>query len=281
MKSIALSLILLSINLWAKPNSCIQIAKSGTGKPIVIIAGFGGDYPWRATVKDLSADYEVHIISVKGVSGHTNCSDFTVERITDDILDYITTSSLENPILIGHSFGGFLALELASANKGLFGKLVLVDSYPFMLAMMNPAITPEIAEQQAAIYRTQICELPQAHYQTFWAGNIDSMVTSAEEQDEICKVILASDRHAIIDAQCAMLMIDQRPALPTLSCPTLVLCSAFNYRKIGLDAETIALRVDEQFQGISNCTTFIHPSARHFIMLDDRAWLIEKIKQFI
>jgi pimeloyl-ACP methyl ester carboxylesterase len=281
MKSIALSLILLSICLWAKPNSTIQAVKSGTGKPIVIIAGFGGDYAWRATVSDLSAEYEVHIISVKGVSGHTSSSKIVMERITDDILDYIKARSLENPILIGHSFGGFLAIKLASANKGLFGKLVVVDSYPFMLAMMNPAVTQEIAAQQTAIYRTQISELPQAHYEAFWAGNIDNMVTSTEEQNEICKVVLASDRLAIIDAQCAMLATDLRPALPNLSCPTLALCSAFNYQKIGLNAKAVAFRVDEQFHGISNCTTFIHPSAKHFIMLDDRAWMIEKIKQFI
>lgn len=281
MKSIALSLILLSICLWAKPNSTIQVVKSGTGKPIVIIAGFGGDYAWRAMANDLSASHEVHIISVKGVSGHKSSSEFGMERITDDILDYIKASSIENPILIGHSFGGFLAIKLACANKGLFGKLVVVDSYPFMLAMMNPTINQEIAAQQAAIYRTQISELPQAHYEAFWAGNIDNMVASAEEQDEICKVVLVSDRLAIIDAQCAMLATDLRPALPTLSCPTLALCSSFNFQKIGLDAKAIALRVDEQFHGISNCTTFIHPSAKHFIMLDDRTWMIEKIKQFI
>lgn len=281
MKSIVLSVILISISLWVKPSTTIDVVSYGKGKPVVIIAGFGGADFWHDTAGELAQSYEVHVIAVKGVSGQKTPNRFDVERINGDIHDFFKSNGFDKPILIGHSFGGFLAMQLAAKYNNLVGKLIIVDSYPFALAMFNPAFTKEIGEQQAQVFRSQVGAMPQAHYEAFWTQNSRDMLASQEEQVNFCNSILRSDKDFIIDAQCAMLTTDLRPVLASISCPTQVLCSAFNYLKLGLDEQTIRARVDAQFHNLPNCTTFIHQSAKHFLMLDDYAWLIDKINQFI
>lgn len=281
MKSIVLSVILISISLWAKPNTTIDVVTYGKGKPVIIIAGFSGADYWHNTAGELAQSYEVHVIAVKGVSGQKTPNRFDLERINGDIHDFLKSKGFDKPMLIGHSFGGFLAMQLAAKYNNLVGKLIIVDSYPFALAMFNPATSQEIGVQQAQVYRSQVSALPQAHYEAFWRQNATDMVSSLEEQVNFCNSVLLSDKDFIIDAQCAMLATDLRPVLASISCPTQVLCSAFNYLKLGLDEQTIKARVDAQFQNLPNCTTFIHQSAKHFLMLDDYAWLIDKINQFI
>ncbi len=281
MNSIALSVILISISFWAKPNSTIDVVSSGQGKSIVVIAGFGGAMGWHGTVDKLSKDYRVHLITVKGVDGQKNPGRFDINRIADDILRFINSSDFEKPMLIGHSFGGFLAMKLAAEHSDQFSKLAIIDSYPFPLAMFNPAFTLDIGVQQAQVFRTQVGALPQSHYAAFWMQNAIDMVSSIEEQERFSEIILNSDRDFIIDAQCTLLATDFRGDLAKIHCPSLILASAYNYHKIGLNDETIKARVDEQFRNLPNCTTFIHQSAKHFLMLDDSDWVTEKIKQFI
>lgn len=281
MKSIVLSVILISISLCAKPNTTIDVVTYGKGKPVVIIAGFGGAHFWRNTAEELAKSYEVHVIAIKGVSGQKTPNRFDLEQINGDIHDFLKSKGFDKPMLIGHSFGGFLAMQLAAKHNNLVGKLIIIDSYPFTLAMFNPAFTKEFGEQQAQVFRSQVSAMPQAHYDTFWTQNSRDMLSSLEEQVNFCNSVLISDKVFIIDAQCAMLSTDLRPVLASISCPTQVLCSAFNYLKMGLDEQTIKARVDAQFQNLLNCTTFIHHSAKHFLMLDDRDWVTEKIKKFI
>lgn len=182
MKSIVLSVILISISLWAKPNTTIDVVTYGKGKPVIIIAGFSGADYWHNTAGELAQSYEVHVIAVKGVSGQKTPNRFDLERINGDIHDFLKSKGFDKPMLIGHSFGGFLAMQLAAKYNNLVGKLIIVDSYPFALAMFNPATSQEIGVQQAQVYRSQVSALPQAHYEAFWRQNATDMVSSLEEQ---------------------------------------------------------------------------------------------------
>lgn len=53
---------------------------------------------------------------------------YTVKSYANDIRRLIFDLNIKNPILVGHSFGGRVAMELASSNQNSTKKLVLIDS---------------------------------------------------------------------------------------------------------------------------------------------------------
>ncbi len=51
---------------------------------------------------------------------------------------------------MGHSLDGVLTLWLASQDPDLVGPLIIVDSLPFLGAIMDPKATPELSAKPAS-----------------------------------------------------------------------------------------------------------------------------------
>jgi proline iminopeptidase len=67
-------------------------------------------------------------------------SDFTFTKATEDVLDVIHATHLSNPILLGHSWGGTLAIEFLKLQPGIALAAILVNapvSWPQTLHSMN------------------------------------------------------------------------------------------------------------------------------------------------
>lgn len=52
----------------------------------------------------------------------------TIEQIADDTAAFCRALGIESPTVFGHSFGGFVALQLAIRHPEVVGSLILVDS---------------------------------------------------------------------------------------------------------------------------------------------------------
>jgi proline iminopeptidase len=64
----------------------------------------------------------------QGRSGQPPLETCTVEQMADDTVAFCRVLGLERPIVLGHSFGGTVALALALRHPDLAGRLVLVDT---------------------------------------------------------------------------------------------------------------------------------------------------------
>lgn len=93
---------------------------------IIFLHGWGADYSSFYFLKDLICDYKLHFASLDGFGEVSAPTDPTIAGYASRLHAYIKTNNLKNIILVGHSFGGRVALEYASKNQ-LLG-LVLVDS---------------------------------------------------------------------------------------------------------------------------------------------------------
>ena len=103
----------------------------GEGQPLLIVHGlFGMSDNWQTLAKQFAAFFEVHLIDLPnhGRSPHTD--DFSYFHMCEDIIEYISDSNLENAIIIGHSLGGKLAMQLAVTEPQLISKLIVVDISP-------------------------------------------------------------------------------------------------------------------------------------------------------
>ena len=103
----------------------------GKGAPLVIIHGlFGMSDNWNTLGKRFAEKFNVHIVDLRnhGRSFHSN--DFSYDLMAEDIEKYIYSLNLDNPIIIGHSLGGKVGMNLAFRNNIKFRKLIVVDIAP-------------------------------------------------------------------------------------------------------------------------------------------------------
>jgi pimeloyl-ACP methyl ester carboxylesterase len=107
----------------------------GSGPPIVALHGFGGtSYTWHAIRSELSDGHTVHALDLKGFGASPKPRDgrYSVHDQAALILKYIADHHLTGITLIGHSFGGGVALatavELEEQQPGVLSKLVLIDA---------------------------------------------------------------------------------------------------------------------------------------------------------
>jgi pimeloyl-ACP methyl ester carboxylesterase len=111
----------------------------GTGNPIIFLHGLGGNlYTWRYLVKPFESHYRLILFDLKGAGKSPKPIDnqYSMFDQGDLIYQFIIQKNLRNVILVGHSFGGgvalLVALKLEKYAPDRLAKLILIDtvSYP-------------------------------------------------------------------------------------------------------------------------------------------------------
>jgi 2-hydroxy-6-oxonona-2,4-dienedioate hydrolase len=106
---------------------------------ILFIHGLGSSADRWLDIPDALSNY-YHTISVDligfGGSDKPDDIDYTIEKFAEFILEFINKKGINNDdkkiTLVGHSLGGYIAVEFAIRNIELIEKLVLIDSSGFL-----------------------------------------------------------------------------------------------------------------------------------------------------
>jgi N-formylmaleamate deformylase len=148
MKLLALSLALASALAAQQP---FQVKVSGHGQPMILIPGLSSSgETWDTTVARYQDRFECHVLTVAGFAGVPRIPAPMLDQVRDGLAAYIREHKLNKPVIVGHSLGGFIALTLGAKYPDLTGRLVIVDSYPFLAGITNPNATAKTAHDMAA-----------------------------------------------------------------------------------------------------------------------------------
>ena len=96
---------------------------------LVLLHGWGKrgeDY--RELVDLLSQKYRVFGPDLPGFGAEPLPRPFTLEDYANWLQDYLEKNKIKDPVLVGHSFGGRVAIKLATSHQSLVTRLVLLDS---------------------------------------------------------------------------------------------------------------------------------------------------------
>jgi pimeloyl-ACP methyl ester carboxylesterase len=174
-------------------------------------------------------------------------------------------------------------LALASKYPDLPGKLVIVDSYPFLAAIMDPTATPEKARQMGAQMHQYMDPQTQADYERYVKSGTGTraMVAKDSDFDRIVAWGLATDRTAVADAMGELVSADLRQDIAAIKSPTLVMGSWIGYKQYGATHETTLTNLRAQYAKLSGVEIQVSDTAHHFIMWDDPAWMFDSMDRFL
>ena len=118
-----------AISVWGG-RIMLRVKTAGRGAPLVYLHPASG-LQFDPFLASLSTEYSIYAPEVPGTSAGDPNAIHDVDGLSDLVLIYeeaITRLELpEPPVVIGQSFGGMLAAELASYFPRLFKKVVLCD----------------------------------------------------------------------------------------------------------------------------------------------------------
>ncbi len=103
----------------------------GQGQPIVILHGiFGSSDNWLTQARMLSSQYRVFSLDLRnhGLSPHDDVFDYPA--MVEDLAGFLDQHQLKDPVIIGHSMGGKVAMNFALAHPEKLEKLIVVDIAP-------------------------------------------------------------------------------------------------------------------------------------------------------
>jgi pimeloyl-ACP methyl ester carboxylesterase len=116
------------VNLWeGKVNAHVKVAGQG---PALVFLHSGYGLVWDESLDLLARNFTVYAPEHPGTSEGDPDAIKPLDDVWDLVLYYyemFDKLGLDSPVVVGHSFGGMVAAEIAATNPKRLSKLVLVD----------------------------------------------------------------------------------------------------------------------------------------------------------
>ncbi len=118
----------------------------GDGWPVLLLHGLAStSHIWDLVAPLLAADFRVVALDQRGHGWSAQVEDgFDFTTVSGDAAALIATLGWERPVIVGHSWGADVALELAAAQPGLAAGLIFVDG-----GTIEPSARPGWTREQA------------------------------------------------------------------------------------------------------------------------------------
>lgn len=184
----------------------VAFERTGSGPPLVLVHGAGLDHRfWElGDVRSALAEhYTVYAIDRRGRGESGDADAYELEREVEDVAAVV--ESTDEPVtLLGHSYGGLIALEAADRIDTLHG-----------LVLYEPTVTPEegapVVEQQLGAIQPLIADgqkeqalitfltLPERYIEELrssqrWQTLVDAADTLPRELEQIIEYEFDADR---------------------------------------------------------------------------------------
>lgn len=261
----------------------------GEGQPVIMIPGLTCDGSvWNETIEAMGNGYQYHVMTLPGFAGNEPLADVEAgffKQVGAMVLDYIDQNKIKKPIIIGHSLGGFMALNIAIKRPNLPLKLVIVDSLPYLTKIQMPqAETPEQAKQMAKQMTSMVlasANQPRANKVAYQKQMLQTMIIDKDKIEIAAGWGADSDTPTVAQSMYEMYTTDIRAELTKIKVPTLVLGAWVAYAPYGNTRESTLARYTEQYEKLANVTIDMTDIGNHFIMWDDPEFFYGWLKKFL
>jgi pimeloyl-[acyl-carrier protein] methyl ester esterase len=118
----------------AKDKTIVHYESYGSGKPILLIHGWGLSRVWGCQISEFSREHRVITVDLRG-HGESGPPDFNLDTLKGDVLTAIKELGIRDVTLVGWSMGASVAIKLMAEDKPEeVDSLVIVAGTPMLTA---------------------------------------------------------------------------------------------------------------------------------------------------
>ncbi|MBV8172862.1 MAG: alpha/beta hydrolase [Candidatus Eremiobacteraeota bacterium] len=258
---------------------------------LILLPGLSmGSWEWQTTIGAFANDHTVYAATMSGFDGTPASPPPYVSQADTAILRLVSQENLKQPVIIGHGFGGHIALRVMEEHPDTFAGAVIVDETPYF----PPLAAGQTAQQRAqniASFSDAIASAPDWIYQDQTRSTSATMVSDPARASEVADHSLRSDRTTLAGAMSEMSLEDLRPGLARIDKPMLVIApvsAQAPYMNDQLRAlapaqldQTIHDYYLSQYAGARSVTVQTIDNSKDFVMLDQPDALNAAIGTFL
>ncbi len=260
----------------------LSVEVVGSGLDVVLIPGFASSREvWRAEAERLKSTHRVHLVQLAGFAGEpwAHGDGPFVQPVADELARYVREQGLVRPAVVGHSMGGMTAVLLAQQHPDLIGRVMSVDSLPFVSALFGPQVTAETARPFADQAASGILAADEAGFRAQQSQTAIGLARDPATRAAMVEWSMASDRHAMASAIREVMTTDLRPGLAAMTTPVWAVYAA------DADGGAPATMADalwgREYAALPGVRMVRVDGSRHFIMADQPARFAAIVDQFL
>ena len=120
----------------------LHYKKIGEGKPLIILHGlFGSGDNWQSFARNLAAsNFSVYLVDLRNHGHSPHADKHNYKAMSEDVAEFIEQEKLREPIVLGHSMGGKVGMQLAISYPDILSKLMVVDMAPYSYPLHHQKI---------------------------------------------------------------------------------------------------------------------------------------------
>lgn len=238
------------------------------GRPIILVPGLAcGAWVWGNQIAALAPHYDLYVLSLPGFDGRPlDGRGALMQRAVGALHHLIVSRKLQDPILVGHSLGGTIAVMFAERYPRDAAKVISVEGgYPEAptQAQRDRAVAQAI-KPYAGIAQSKLGDALRENM-------LQYTITAPPDVKRVTALAGRSDPAAIVAWMKAALSLDLTPGLSAIDVPFTEI--------IPFDAQIDPYRGfktrDDKFTAykawiahVPSANVVLIPNARHFVMID-------------
>ena len=260
----------------------------GDGPAIMALHGLASSAHWYERVASLLHDqYRVIAPDQRGHGKTTQApSGYDWQTLAADIVGLMDQLGLERAAVLGHSWGGMVATNLAALFPERVSRLVMIDGGFQNGRLMSggtwESFRARLSPRDVSGTRAEFLERLRSQLADCWGDDLERVVQTMVYDDEQGQVrdILRPENHA----QVLRTMWDEPPSsiLPQISCPTLIVPAGPKADRAGTEfARNREVMVEAAAQATRNSRVHWIPETIHDIGYHKPNELAQVIKEFL
>ncbi len=268
--------------------SGLDTASGFRQKPTLIILhggpGFDHTYlrPWLDPVSEVAQLVYIDERSCGRSARHTQ-EYYQLGIMADDIVLFCKTLDIEHPIVLGQSFGGFLALSIAQRHPDFMSGIILFDTSPAWTSGYDLDALEQLVGGERGKELREI-----AYKESTGTATVEELKRFEQEiiplywhQGFKPEYIADLFNNPLINMDIATYMMgtlskeyDMRPFLSEIKAPALVLQGRYDW-------VTPMTGAEEMTQAIPNAQLHVFEHSGHMVFMEEPEELVAVLKQWI
>lgn len=264
----------------------------GTGPvPMILVPDIGFDWSvWRTFMERNSDRYTMYAITLPGFD-KTEApelapgEDWEAMRLTNNTIAamarFVGEHGLDRPVILGHGYGGHLAMKFALEHPNLTRSIISIDGLPVQ-PLADPNQDDSVGERRLLIRESLAPKMRllndqewhDRHYATSFG-----LVTDGHRANELAAMLASQDRGVYSFFLFETLLSDLRPQLNGIKVP--MFCIAPITPEPPPPAQVVHMTWQNALGAPPGSWIVYYPSCRHFVMDDNPAQLDIDVALFV